>query len=128
MLRVLLVEDDYDTRLYYERLIRAWGHHLCSAWTAMGAMELLRTEAIDLVVLDLELQGLMSGVDVKRHVPDRIPVILVTGHEATFWMLRGGNPGHPLANIAVVLIKPIDPIKLQTELARFDRAKESRRS
>lgn len=125
MLRILLVEDDFDTRLVYERAMREWGHHVCAAWTAYGAIELLRTETIDLVVLDLELQGLMSGVDVKRHIPSRIPVILITGHEVTYWTLRGDNPGHPLADITAVLIKPIDPIDLRSAITRFDPRKES---
>jgi two-component system response regulator MprA len=122
----MIVEDDPSTRLLYEEVLRADGHQICWAATALGALDLLRTERINVIVLDLELRGLMSGVDVKRHVPDRIPVCVVTGYKETYKRDVGDNPDHPLANVAAVLFKPFPIHELVDTVNRLFRSRPRR--
>ena len=65
MARVLVVEDDPDSRkLIRQRLERA-GHVPDEAVTGEGALRLLRESEYDLVVLDVGLPGI-SGWEVAR--------------------------------------------------------------
>ena len=55
MKRVLIVEDNADLALGLKRNLEHEGHHAAVAPTAGAALDLARTEAPDLVVLDLGL-------------------------------------------------------------------------
>jgi PAS domain S-box-containing protein len=79
---VLILEDDPVTaRLERYRLERA-GFRVACATTAGDAFELLRAEAIDLIVLDYNLPGL-NGLEFYAELKatgQDIPVIMVTGY------------------------------------------------
>lgn len=126
MLTILVVEDSASMRILYEHLIRDAGHTYCAAWTALGAVRLLESEPIDLAIVDLELGGLMSGIDVIRHVPARIPIVVVTGHQNVYEDERDDNPEHPLYRVAVALFKPVSPSRIVDVIARFAREKLER--
>ncbi|MCB2229663.1 response regulator [bacterium] len=82
ILKALLVDDEEELvstlveRLGYRGVIAQY------ALTGPDALDKLRTEKFDVVVLDLKMPG-MSGLDVltviKREFP-AIPVLLITGH------------------------------------------------
>jgi DNA-binding response OmpR family regulator len=78
---VLVVEDDHDLIMAYERVLEIRGHKIKWAHTVYGAAELLRTEKdIDLIILDYELGSEMNGLDLQRHIPKGIPVVVTTGY------------------------------------------------
>lgn len=82
ILKALLVDDEEELvstlveRLGYRGVIAQY------ALTGPDALDKLRNEQFDVVVLDLKMPG-MSGLDVltviKREFP-AIPVLLITGH------------------------------------------------
>jgi DNA-binding NtrC family response regulator len=83
-LRVLLVDDEEEL---VSALVERLGYRGIDAKFALNgaeAIEMIREEDFDVVVLDLKLPG-MSGVDVHNHLksehPD-LPVLLITGHGA----------------------------------------------
>jgi len=119
MATILAVDDDQGMLMLYERVVRSEGHTFCSAWTAFGALESLRTEPIDLVFLDLELHGLMSGIDVMRHIKPSIPVVVVTGHESVYHEERDDNPDHPLYRTAMAMFKPVSSVQLINAIHHF---------
>jgi CheY-like chemotaxis protein len=84
----LIVEDDPPVRDLIERLIdkegKEWTH--CWAGSGRGALELLRTERIDAVILDLNLGQGISGRDVAHYMlleakntGRTIPIVIITG-------------------------------------------------
>ncbi len=79
---VLVVEDDEgQARLQRRRLERA-GYAVATAATADAGLELLRQGGIDLVVLDQNLPGGTSGLELYRQVKAAgldVPAVLVTG-------------------------------------------------
>lgn len=124
MLKILVVDDSSAIRLVYERLIvDTWGHRMMWASSALSAIELIQREEIDLVLLDVELQGTLSGIDVARHVPRKIPIVVVSGHGEEYIREIERNTAHPLASVEVFMGKPIDPSTLLREIQRVERAK-----
>ncbi|MCB2205062.1 PAS domain S-box protein [bacterium] len=83
-IRVLLVEDERLTIEYMSTLLR--GHvHLCFAESASEAWDVLRTEKVDLVFMDISLAGEKSGLDITREIRAdarlaRLPIVAVTAH------------------------------------------------
>ena len=104
--RVLIVEDDADTR----RMFRTWltfeGFDVFEATNGLEALRVIDRDRPDAVVLDLGLP-LMSGHVVRQEIAAQahtrhIPVVIVTG--------RSGP--HDYRDVACVLQKPIEPHKL----------------
>lgn len=116
-----MVENDADLRLVLEEVLRGAGHSICWSATAVGALDLLRTEKIDLVLLDLELDGSLSGIDVARHVPRRIPVFILSGWTQEHIMREAASVRHPLAGVSLLLGKPVDAEQLLREIRRLER-------
>jgi CheY-like chemotaxis protein len=74
---VLVVEDNSDTRALLERILRA-GYTTFAVGDARSALDLLHRERFDALVLDINLGGRETGVDVLR-IARSLP-----GNEALF--------------------------------------------
>ncbi|HWA59774.1 MAG TPA: response regulator [Caulobacteraceae bacterium] len=87
LLKILLVDDNHHMRILLSEILRAIGvSHIYEAGDGAEALQLLRREAIDIVMTDLEMSPL-DGIDfvrLLRNSPDSpnpmIPVIMITGH------------------------------------------------
>ncbi|NTX21297.1 response regulator transcription factor [Burkholderia cepacia] len=66
-MNILLVQDDVAQAEAVENALQRSGHRISRAETAANAMRFLKTDQIDLVVLDWKLPG-MSGFDVLRWI------------------------------------------------------------
>ncbi len=85
-LKILIVEDEflfaYDMKTQLSRL----GYSLCEL-VASGekAIEVVKNENPDLVLMDMNLSGQMNGVDTAREINTirQIPIIFMTGHADT---------------------------------------------
>ena len=95
------------------------GHHVCWAATGEGAMELLRTESIDAMLLDLDLGPGIDGWEVARRkmsIPKaaRVPTIVITGR--TVMEVHEHENSSPLAGAILVLSKPTNLEQLERAL------------
>ena len=83
-MRILYVEDNEANRALVERVMRAKQHAVLFREDGEGALELLAEDpAIDLILLDIELAGSISGTDViqsMRRRGDTRPVVAVTAY------------------------------------------------
>ena len=82
---VLVVDDDNTTRFLLSRRVADLGHRVITAENGRVALELLRREPVDLVLLDIEMPE-MDGVAVLEQMKadaalTGIPVIMVSGVE-----------------------------------------------
>lgn len=79
MARVLVVDDDKSVREVVASYLRAYDHEPIEAGDGEQAVELMREDCADLVVLDLMLPG-MGGLDVARHLrrTSEVPIIMLT--------------------------------------------------
>jgi CheY-like chemotaxis protein len=83
-MRVLIVEDEFLLRDDLARILRAAGHEAVEASNGRRALERMRSDRPDLVLLDLAMP-VMSGEDFRAQqlqdpVLAPIPVIIVSGH------------------------------------------------
>ncbi len=83
MARVMVVDDDITVREVVASYLRAHRHETLEAGDGEQAIRLMRSEAIDLVVLDLMLPG-MDGLEVTRRLRAtcNVPIIMLTALRA----------------------------------------------
>jgi DNA-binding response OmpR family regulator len=78
---VLVVDDDASLRLLCRVNLELDGYRVLEARKVEEAHEVLRAEAVDVVLLDVHV-GPQSGIDLMRAVRDQggaPPIVLVTG-------------------------------------------------
>jgi len=82
MPRILVVDDEQANRVTLERILKREGWEVLQASEGRAAMDLLRTESIDVLITDLKMPG-MSGLELLRAIkalkPD-IEVLLMTAY------------------------------------------------
>lgn len=88
--RILVVEDDASLAKLEADVLTACGYNVAIACTGELATVALRRSMPDLVVLDLELPGILSGWDVLQVVRmySRIPVLLTSSESAVRKRIR----------------------------------------
>jgi PAS domain S-box-containing protein len=113
-LRILLVEDHQDTQRTLSRLLTHFGHEVLTAGNKQGALELLGSGNIDVLLCDIGLPD-GSGYEVVAHAQARrkrpIKAIAMTGFGTEEDVRRSNEAGFDSH-----LVKPVDFQKLQTVL------------
>lgn len=82
--RILIVEDEIFTTLYLEMEFRQEGFEIVgTAVTGEEAVEIARTCRPDIVLMDVQLAGAMSGIEAARQIRslDTMPILFVSGYE-----------------------------------------------
>jgi two-component system, response regulator, stage 0 sporulation protein F len=105
--KVLVVDDDDDTRQMLGMLLEINGWHVITAATGEHALSCLSREHVCLIVLDNRMPG-MSGLDVVEHLRrtrHSARVIFVTGADDVADRLRE-------LSVAYYLRKPVDTSRL----------------
>jgi CheY-like chemotaxis protein len=109
--RILVVEDDADTRELLDFTLRWSGHTADTAEDGRAALEMLAYRSYDLILTDLHMPG-MSGEDLYRriehgwpHLAPRIVFVTAGPPENAFRAQYGGRP-------VPVLTKPYTPQRL----------------
>ena len=81
MRRMLIVEDERDICDCLEQFFTARGFAVLSVFSGEEALERLKAESADVILLDILLPGL-SGIEILRRAKEldpRVRVIMVTG-------------------------------------------------
>jgi putative two-component system response regulator len=119
----VLVVDDYEPNLRgLSQLLEHAHYAVLTATNGLDALEIVKRERPDLVLLDVVMPGL-SGVDVcaelKRNVDTRLtPVVLISGEQDRQTRLAGLDAGAD-----DFLNKPVDPEELHTRVRSLMRIK-----
>jgi DNA-binding response OmpR family regulator len=80
---ILVVDDDRNMRLLYERELGSEEYRVIGAANARQALECYRNENPDLVVLDLHMPGGMDGLELLGRILSidrRVPIVLVSSY------------------------------------------------
>jgi two-component system cell cycle response regulator DivK len=85
MAKILLVEDDPDTRELVRLTLELDGHEVTEAASAEEGIAAARQEAPDLILMDLSLAGTFDGLEATRRLRadpgfDHTPIIALTAH------------------------------------------------
>ena len=81
---VLLVEDDFLNRRLSKKILKENGYEVFEAKNADEAIAALKKEAIDLVILDINLgEGERDGISIGKQIYEKfqIPFIYLTAYE-----------------------------------------------
>ena len=112
--RILIVDDEEEIRAGLSRLVRREGFEALTAPNGQDALDLLRRESFDILLLDIRMPGL-DGMEVLRRVKEMdgdLPVIMITAHgfvKGAVEALQGGAHDY--------LVKPFSMTEL---LARIE--------
>jgi CheY-like chemotaxis protein/anti-sigma regulatory factor (Ser/Thr protein kinase) len=114
--RVLLVDDNHDSREMYRAVLRAHGHHVCEASNAERALALLAHESLDVAFIDIGLPGGMDGYELARRIRvhpmgRNMRLVALTGYGFPEDRAQSHEAG-----FARHLVKPVDADTLQREL------------
>ncbi|HEX6512742.1 MAG TPA: response regulator, partial [Chloroflexota bacterium] len=114
--RVLLVDDDPSVLDTLAAILRTGGYEVLPVATAQAAIEALRRQTIDALVVDLRLSGQDDGLTILsaavREQPDVVGIVL-TGYgtlESAIQALDAGAFSY--------LLKPCNPDQLQAAVLR----------
>src|SRR5688572_18684447 len=83
--RILVVDDELSVREFFEILLAKEGYDVVTALDGQDAMKLIRDQAFDIVVTDLQMQngdGMALLKESKRLQPE-VPVIMITAFATT---------------------------------------------
>lgn len=119
-MKILLVEDSAVLRYTMVSFIQRAGHNAVVAESGEEALQLIESNPVDLVIMDVEMPGL-DGFETTRLIReffgDRwVPIIFVTGmgDEASYRKgIEAGGDDY--------MIKPVSPVILQAKLRAFER-------
>ena len=123
MARVLVVDDELGMRYSLGLFLTSAGHQVQTAADVPGAMAILETSNIDVVVSDIIMPG-QSGLDLLAHIHEH--------HEGIEVILLTGEPNVETAAHAVrheafdYLAKPVSKSALVAVVAKAARAKAQR--
>ena len=115
-LRILLVEDHQDTRRALSRLLTHFGHNVVTAANVEGAMDIMGSNNIDVVLCDIGLpDGSGYEVAAQARASGGIKTIALTGFGTEQDVQRSKEAGFDFH-----LVKPINFQELQNVLNESD--------
>jgi len=82
MAKILIVDDDIETTALFERLIRSIGHEPVTVNTSLIAIETIKSESPDLILLDIMMPD-VNGIELCKMIKanlhtKHIPVMMVS--------------------------------------------------
>ncbi len=112
---ILIVEDDFSFAVNVEMLIDQLGYkHLGTFDNGSEALAFIESTKPDLILMDIDLNGFLSGIDVARKIAvHQVPVIFMTtfNDEIVYKEAMLTNPyGY--------IVKPFDKISLRSHIER----------
>ncbi len=117
--RILLAEDNLVNQRLAVRMLEKMGHQVVVVQTGEEALNALRNEKFDLVLMDVqmpEMDGFAATREIRRREQggqDRLPVIAMTAHA-----LKGDRESCLEAGMDDYLAKPINREELQQAIER----------
>ena len=81
--RLLVVEDDKIAAMDMQKKLQSLSYHVVAvADSGASALDIMKTQTVDLVIMDVRIRGDMDGIDTALIVQKDygIPVVYVTGH------------------------------------------------
>ncbi|WP_051183090.1 MASE3 domain-containing protein [Desulfocurvibacter africanus] len=124
-LKILVAEDNEINRLLAVDLLKAKGHEVKVVEDGQQALDALKAESFDLVLMDAQMP-VMDGTEATRRIrageagDPTIPIVALTAYA-----LKGDREKLLASGMDDYLSKPIDMGELDRVLAWIDQARES---
>ncbi len=112
MAKILVVDDDHYFLKITRTILQSGNYEVITAGNGEQALESMRREKPDLVILDIMMSYILDGLDVRRQMAadpalKDIPVIMVTS--LTGERVRKEMPSDEYVPSSEWISKPIDP-------------------
>ena len=111
MPNILYAEDDRDVRELFAFVLREGGYHVFEAVNGAQAVQIVRDEVVDLVILDIRMP-MMTGYGAARMIgkeyPD-LPVMFLSVRSLPHEVEKAFGCGPMVVDY---LVKPISPMRL----------------
>lgn len=117
-MRIAYVEDNPTNLALVERIVKMANHSVVSYTEGEEALDALKRETFDLILMDVELAGVISGLEVVRQLRThglKTPIIAVTAYA-----MMGDRDKCLQAGCDDYLPKPLPITDFIQLLARFD--------
>ena len=120
-LKILLAEDNRMNRLFLQTALRDAGHRVTAVENGREALEALRQEPFDLVLMDIQMPE-MDGIQATRAIralageAARVPVIALTA-----FAIKGDEGRFREAGMDGYVTKPVNFARLADEIRRVRR-------
>lgn len=123
-LRILLVEDNAINRLVNSKMLLRIGHSVSVAEDGIQALEMLKIEKYDLVLMDIQMP-VMDGYETTRkirqgaekEIPSDVPIVALTAHA-----LEEEEQKSIAAGMNGFLTKPFTPENLEQTLMKASKS------
>lgn len=112
-LSVLIVEDDLSFAIELDMLVKEIGYHVLGrADNSEEALRIILSEAPDLILMDNDINGKMTGIELAEQIKHlSIPVLFITSFGQTEYYERAKK-----TNFIGYLVKPINKISLRSSI------------
>jgi two-component system cell cycle response regulator DivK len=115
---ILHVEDNFENRMLVRRLLMAEGYQVIEAEQASQALEILKTNIPDLILMDINMPD-MDGYTLTNAIKglpglSSIPIIAITAN-----VMKGDREKTLQAGCDGYIEKPIDVDRFPEQLSRF---------
>ena len=118
MKKILIVEDNKDSREILGLFVTKFGHQIVKASNSEEAITYAEAECPDLIFMDLDLpdaDGIKTTAILKKNPKtSHIPVVAVTAWISALSEERAGKVG-----IVTYLIKPVSPQTLKETIEEY---------
>ena len=125
-MKILVIDDSKAIRMLVAECVKELGHHVIHAENGAEGLEFIRSNDVDLVMMDIEMPGL-NGFETTQAIrslkgDDWFPIIFLTiktdDDSYTACIKAGGD---------AYLAKPISPKRLEMQIVAMERIYEMRR-
>ncbi len=122
MAKIMVVDDDPDFLLICHTVLKQAGYQVMEAANGRIALDLMRSEKPDLVLLDVMMSSILEGVDVSKEMESDpeladVPVVMVSSIATTEY--ASDFPDDEPIPIEAWISKPIQPAVLLRTVERF---------
>ena len=126
--KILIVENEFINRKFTEQLLINLGQDIVDSVTnAKDALLITKNKPIDFVLMDINLEGAINGLDCAKQLNKNIPIIYMTEEQDKLSIEKASK-----TNIYGYIIKPFTPqvfrATFSVAVARFQVLEQERRS
>ncbi len=110
---VLIVEDDLSFAIELDMLIQEIGYQVKGRVdNSAEALEMLLLDPPDLVLMDIQIKGRQSGIEVAERIKDKeIPILFISSMEE-----KGTYERARATNFVGYLVKPVSKFSIRTAI------------
>ena len=112
---ILIVDDDYDMLELVQRHLKEQNFHSYKAASVTEAIDILKFNAVDLLITDLQMPGI-GGMELIKYVEDhfpKVPKLVITGYPSIDGALDAIKSG-----ALDYLVKPFTALELKNSVEK----------